>query len=82
MRTAVPAERVTVVTSPARYPGTVRASVARSLALTLATVGAEVAGRDSRRIALSLSVNVTAPPAVVRAQPSGTFTEYPAPGGE
>jgi hypothetical protein len=44
-------------------------------------VGAAPAGTLSTLTELSLSVNVTAPPAAERDQPSGTFSEYPAPGG-
>jgi hypothetical protein len=42
--------------------------------LAEATVGGEAEGTAWMRTLLSLSVKVTAPPLLVRAQPSGTLT--------
>src|SRR3954471_17802064 len=81
MRTAVPARRATAPTVPARKPWTDAASLGSSVCRASRTVSGPCAATVSMRTALSLSVNVTARPAVVRDQPSGTLTENPAPGG-
>ena len=69
IRTAVPALRVTVVTLPGLKPLTERASRASSPLRAAGTVSGADAVWLSTRIVLSLSVKVTAPPAV-RSAPS------------
>ena len=74
MRIAVPPLRATVVTEPGWKPFTDAASFGSSVRRASATVSGAFAASDSMRTALSLSVKMTAPPARVRDQPSGTFT--------
>ena len=81
IRTAWPALRATVLTFPGLKPLTERASCASSLLRAAAAVSGADAARLSMRIVLSLSVKETAPPALRRAQPSGTLTLKPPPGG-
>src|SRR5439155_27011079 len=80
MRTALPADRATLLTVPARKPLTVRRSWATSPRSAAATVGGAEAGRLSRRIVFSLSVKTIAPPLRRCDHPSGTLTLKPRPG--
>src|SRR3954447_1082419 len=80
MRTAVCPLRWIGATEASLNPGWLRARVATSPALTAAGVSAPPAFALSTVTELRLDVNVTFAPAPVRAQPSGTLIEKPAPG--
>jgi len=66
-------------TVPIANPGTLAVRGAISVLLTDATVGSVGALADETSMRFNLSVNDVVVPLEVRAHPSGTFTEYPAP---
>src|SRR3954454_9169168 len=80
MRKARSPLRGIVATETSLKPFSVRASAGTSACLTLVTVTGPPAGRLAIVTELRFDAKVTCLPLAVRDQPSGTFTEKPAPG--